>query len=89
LFDILSPTGIQDLIQAYGLRVLFAVVMLESMAVPMPGETALVTAALYAGCWLDAPDWHSPGSDRCRQRVGDCRVIAALAAEIDGLGGHR
>jgi membrane protein DedA with SNARE-associated domain len=49
LFDILSPTGIQDLIQAYGLWVLFAVVMLESMAVPMPGETALVTAALYAG----------------------------------------
>jgi membrane protein DedA with SNARE-associated domain len=29
--------------------VLFAVVMLESMGVPMPGETALVTAALYAG----------------------------------------
>lgn len=49
MFDILSPTGIQDLIQAYGLWVLFAVVMLESMAVPMPGETALVTAALYAG----------------------------------------
>ena len=28
MFDILSPTGIQDLIQAYGLWVLFAVVML-------------------------------------------------------------
>ena len=47
--DILSPTWVQDLIQAYGLWVLFAVVMLESMGVPMPGETALVTAALYAG----------------------------------------
>ena len=46
---IVSPTWIQDLIQAYGLWVLFAVVMLESMGVPMPGETALVTAALYAG----------------------------------------
>ena len=47
--EILSPTWIQHLIQAYGLWVLFTVVMLESMGVPMPGETALVTAAVYAG----------------------------------------
>ncbi len=47
--DLLSPAWLQDLIQAYGLWVLFAAVMLESMGVPMPGETALVTAALYAG----------------------------------------
>ena len=39
----------RDLIQAYGLWVLFTVVMLECMGIPMPGETALVTAALYAG----------------------------------------
>src|SRR3954466_13214196 len=45
----LSPAWIQTLIQAYGLWVLFALVMLESMGVPLPGETALVTAALYAG----------------------------------------
>jgi membrane protein DedA with SNARE-associated domain len=49
LFDILSPATVEGLIQAYGLWVLFAVVALESMGVPMPGETALVTAALYAG----------------------------------------
>src|SRR5712692_3993654 len=47
--NILSPTWVQDLIQAYGLWVLFALVMLESMGIPMPGETALVTASLYAG----------------------------------------
>src|ERR1700674_155856 len=47
--EILSPTWMQHLIQAYGLWVLFTVVMLESMGIPMPGETALVTAALYAG----------------------------------------
>jgi membrane protein DedA with SNARE-associated domain len=47
--DILSPVWIQTLIQAYGLWVLFAVVMLESTGVPMPGETALVTTALFAG----------------------------------------
>lgn len=46
---LLSPLWIQDLIQTYGLLVLFAVVMLESTGVPTPGETALITAALYAG----------------------------------------
>jgi membrane protein DedA with SNARE-associated domain len=33
----------------YGHWVIFCLVMLESMGVPMPGETALVTAAVYAG----------------------------------------
>jgi membrane protein DedA with SNARE-associated domain len=47
--DALSPTWMHDLIQGYGLWVLFFVVMLESMGVPIPGETALVTTALYAG----------------------------------------
>jgi membrane protein DedA with SNARE-associated domain len=47
--DVVSPTFIQHLIQAYGLWALFTVVMLESMGVPVPGETALVTTALYAG----------------------------------------
>jgi membrane protein DedA with SNARE-associated domain len=49
MFDFLSAISIQELIQSYGLWVLFAVVALESTGVPMPGETALVTAALYAG----------------------------------------
>jgi membrane protein DedA with SNARE-associated domain len=53
--EFLSPTWIQHLIQAYGLWVLFTVVMLESMGVPMPGETALVTAALYAGSTHQIP----------------------------------
>ena len=49
MFDIVSPAHIHDLIQVYGLWVLFALVMAESMGVPLPGETALVTTALYAG----------------------------------------
>ena len=48
MFDFLSPAWIHDLIQTYGLWVLFGIVMLESMGLPMPGETALVTAALYS-----------------------------------------
>ena len=47
--DIVSPSWMHELIHTYGLVVLFTVVMLECMGVLMPGETALVTAALYAG----------------------------------------
>ncbi|SFT99287.1 DedA family protein [Mesorhizobium sp. YR577] len=49
MLDLLSPDTLHHLIHTYGLWVLFAVVMCESMGVPMPGETALVSAALYAG----------------------------------------
>src|SRR5690348_14818315 len=47
--DVLSPLWIQHLLSTYGLWVLFAGVMLESMGVPVPGETTLISAALYAG----------------------------------------
>ncbi len=47
--DILSSTWMQGLIHTYGLWVLFAIVMSESMGIPLPGETAVVTAAIYAG----------------------------------------
>lgn len=47
--NFLSAAWMQDLIQTYGLWVLFTAVMVESMGVPMPGETAVVTAAIYAG----------------------------------------
>ena len=40
---------IQPLIAAYGLWAVFFIVMLESAGVPMPGETALVSAAVFAG----------------------------------------
>lgn len=47
--DVVSPTFIEHMIQTYGLWALFTVVMLESIGVPVPGETALVTTAIYAG----------------------------------------
>ena len=47
--DFPSASWMQDLIHTYGLWVLFAAIMLESMGVPMPGESAVVTAAIYAG----------------------------------------
>jgi membrane protein DedA with SNARE-associated domain len=40
---------IQDLIGNYGYAAIFLVVMLESSGVPLPGETILVCASIYAG----------------------------------------
>lgn len=40
---------IHVMIQSYGLWVLFFIVMVESAGVPVPGETALVTTAIYSG----------------------------------------
>lgn len=72
--DVLSPGSIVDLIPAYGLWLLFAVVMLESMGVPMPGETALVGAAIFAGTT------HRLG-------IGSVVAVAAAAAIVgDNLG---
>ncbi|MDB5669525.1 MAG: hypothetical protein JWO25_484, partial [Alphaproteobacteria bacterium] len=44
-----SASWVHHLIGTYGLWVLFVMVFLESSGLPMPGETALVSAALYAG----------------------------------------
>ncbi len=49
MFELFSHSGFADMIQNYGLWVLFAIVMLESTGVPLPGETVLVSASLYAG----------------------------------------
>ncbi|MDE2579920.1 MAG: DedA family protein [Hyphomicrobiales bacterium] len=40
---------VAPLVAQYGLYAVFVVVMLESSGVPMPGETALVLAAIFAG----------------------------------------
>ncbi|WP_158814286.1 DedA family protein [Methylocapsa sp. S129] len=40
---------LHDFIATYGYLAVFVVVCLESAGVPMPGETALVTAAIFAG----------------------------------------
>jgi len=40
---------VQPLVAQYGLYAVFVIVMLESAGVPLPGETALVLASIYAG----------------------------------------
>lgn len=45
----LAPEWLQHFIETYGLWALFLFVTLESAGIPLPGETALVTSALFAG----------------------------------------
>jgi membrane protein DedA with SNARE-associated domain len=45
----LSTHTIESLLESYGYLVVFLLVMIESIGVPVPGETALIAAALYAG----------------------------------------
>jgi membrane protein DedA with SNARE-associated domain len=47
--DLLDGAAVQQLIGHYGYGAIFVIVMLESAGIPMPGETILVSAAVYAG----------------------------------------
>jgi membrane protein DedA with SNARE-associated domain len=40
---------IAHLVQSYGYYAVFALIALESLGIPLPGESALIVAALYAG----------------------------------------
>src|SRR5918912_1257981 len=45
----LALIGPKEALAAYGYLAIFAFVGIESLGVPFPGETMLVTAAIYAG----------------------------------------
>jgi len=65
---------ITSLVHSYGYFALFLLVALESVGIPLPGETALITAALYAG---------STGN----LNIAAVAVIAAAAAVLgDNVG---
>jgi membrane protein DedA with SNARE-associated domain len=49
LGSFLSIHTIEGWLDSYGYLVVFLLVMVESIGVPVPGETALIAAALYAG----------------------------------------
>ena len=46
---LVSTHTIEGWLSSYGYVVVFVLVMLESLGLPVPGETALIAAALYAG----------------------------------------
>ena len=60
-------SSVYELVKAYGLWVLFIGITLESIGIPVPGEMALVSAALYAG-------------STHRLTIGSVLFVAATAA---------
>ncbi len=61
-------------LESYGLLLLFVVVMLEGCGIPLPGETALITAAVLAGSG--------------RFNIVEVIAVAALAAIIGDTIGY-
>jgi len=61
---------IDHMLQSYGYFAVFAFIALESMGIPLPGESSLIAAALYAGS----------------TRHLDIRVVFAVAAAAAILG---
>src|SRR5580693_9794137 len=49
--------SIGHLIDSYGYLAVFALVAAESLGVPLPGETALITAGIYAGTTHHLNPW--------------------------------
>src|SRR5260370_19060086 len=70
----MSMTLINHLLPSYGYLAVFLVVALESVGVPLPGETALIAAVLYAG-------------STHRLNVGLIALVAAGAAIARDNGG--
>jgi membrane protein YqaA with SNARE-associated domain len=68
-------SSVYELVKAYGLWVLFIGITLESLGIPLPGETALVSAALFAG-------------STHRLTIGSVLFVAATAATVGGMIGY-
>jgi len=66
--------AVTDLLVEHGLIILFALIALESAGVPLPGETALIAAAVLA--------------QRGHYSIVTVIVVAALAAIISDNGGY-
>jgi membrane protein DedA with SNARE-associated domain len=49
IVDFLDGAWVQHILASYGYAAIFLIVMMESAGIPLPGETALVSAAVYAG----------------------------------------
>lgn len=67
----LSTHTIDAWLESYGYLVVFLLVMIESIGVPVPGETALIGAALYAGSTHKLSIWGVIGAAIAGAIVGD------------------
>ena len=66
--------SLEHLVSTAGLPLLFALVMLESAGIPLPGETALITAAFLAS--------------KGKLNIVEVIVVASAAAIIGDNGGY-
>jgi membrane protein DedA with SNARE-associated domain len=66
-----SAEYLQQLISTYGYASVGAVVALESMGIPAPGETSLILAAVYAGTHADLNIWGVIGFAAAGAIIGD------------------
>jgi membrane protein DedA with SNARE-associated domain len=67
----LSTHTIDGWLESYGYLVVFLLVMLESIGMPVPGETALIGAALYAGSTGKLEIWGVIGVAIAGAIIGD------------------
>lgn len=68
-------SSVHELLKTYGLWALFVGITLECMGIPLPGETMLISAALYAG-------------STHRLSIGSVMLVAAAAATVGGMIGY-
>ncbi len=71
----MSMDLINHFLQSHGYLAVFLFVTLESVGSPVPGETAVIAAALYAG-------------STHRLNIGLIALVAAVAAIADDNGGY-
>ena len=68
---LISTHTIDAWLESYGYVVVFGLVMLESVGVPVPGETALIAAALYAGSTHKLDIWWVIAAAAAGAIIGD------------------
>jgi membrane protein DedA with SNARE-associated domain len=68
---LVSTQTIDTWLESYGYLVVFLLVMIESIGVPVPGETALVAAALYAGSTHKLNIWGVVAAAAAGAIIGD------------------
>jgi membrane protein DedA with SNARE-associated domain len=71
----MSLSLINHLLQSYGYFAVFAFIAMESLGIPLPGETTLIAAAVYAGATN-------------RLNIGVVFLVAAAAAIVGDNAGY-
>jgi len=67
----LSTHTIDGWVESYGYLIVFLLVLIESIGVPVPGETALIGAALYAGSTHKLSIWGVIAAAAAGAIIGD------------------